>query len=409
MEWLQQWKDRDVIKVVIGMRRAGKSTILKMFQEELMRSGIPESNIVSINFESLDEEYPTNYKVLYDYIVNRLATTGTNYVFLDEVQTIDEFEKTVGALYVRDDVDLYLTGSNAFLLSGEIATLLTGRYVEILVHPYSFAEYCSALEHSANDGNAFSLEFPMKFKSSLPAKEEAFNNYLTYGGLPYAATLSDGQTISQYLEGVFSTILMRDIAPRRPRMDMQAFRATTSFLADNIGNISSLRKIADILASQGSEVSRNSIAEYVESLTSSFLLYKASRYDLKGKAYLRTLEKYYLSDLGFRYWLLGKDAGDIGRRIENLVYLELRRRYSRVDIGKQDSSEVDFVARTEGITHYYQVAQTVLDESTLKRELSSLQSIKDNHPKTLLTLDHIGTGNMDGIAHINLIGWLLER
>jgi len=192
-------------------------------------------------------------------------------------------------------------------------------------------------------------------------------------------------------------------------MDMQAFKATTSFLADNIGNISSLRKITDILNSQDSDISRNTVAEYIDSLTSSFLLYKASRYDLKGKAYLRTLEKYYLGDLGFRYWLLGKDAGDVGRRIENLVYLELLRRYSRVDIGKQGSSEVDFVARIENTTHYYQVSQTVLDEDTLMRELSPLQSVKDNYPKTLLTLDRIGTGNMDGIEHANLIDWLLRK
>jgi len=408
MNWLKQWKDKDVIKVVTGMRRAGKSTILKMFQEELVHSGIPESNIVSINFESLDEKLPTDYKNLYDYVVDQLAA-GVNYIFLDEIQTVDKFEKAVGALYVRDDVDLYLTGSNAFLLSGEIATLLTGRYVEILAHPYSFAEYYSSLEQNASDSITFPLEFPTEFKSSLPTKEEAFNNYLTYGGLPYAATLSDGQTISQYLEGVFSTILMRDIAPRRPRMDMQAFKATTSFLADNIGNISSLRKITDILNSQDSDISRNTVAEYIDSLTSSFLLYKASRYDLKGKAYLRTLEKYYLGDLGFRYWLLGKDAGDVGRRIENLVYLELLRRYSRVDIGKQGSSEVDFVARIENTTHYYQVSQTVLDEDTLMRELSPLQSVKDNYPKTLLTLDRIGTGNMDGIEHANLIDWLLRK
>jgi len=409
MEWLRQWKDKDVIKVVTGMRRAGKSTLLKMFQQDLLHSGISESNIVSINFECLGEELPTDYKDLYNHIVDQLAATGMNYVFLDEVQTVNEFEKMVGALYACDDVDLYLTGSNAFLLSGEIATLLTGRYVEIFTHPYSFAEYYSSLEQNQGCGYTYPAKYPKAHASDLPAAEAAFNHYLTYGGLPYAATLREGEAISQYLEGVFSAILIRDIGSRRPRMDTQAFMATASFLADNIGNISSLRKTAGILASQSSGISRNSVADYIESLIGSFLLHKANRYDLKGGTYLRTLEKYYLGDLGFRYWLLGKNTGDIGRRIENLVYLELCRRYRRVDIGKQNSSEVDFVARTEGTMHYYQVAQTVLDENILGRELSPLQSIKDNYPKTLLTLDRIGTGSMDGIRHVNLIDWLLEK
>jgi predicted AAA+ superfamily ATPase len=330
-----------------------------------------------------------------------------NYVFLDEVQVVSEFEKAAGALYGRDDVDLYITGSNAFLLSGELTTLLTGRFIEIPVHPYSFAEYCSSLENAQTYGYSYPTTHPKAYAPNPPEKEAVFNRYLTYGGLPYAATLNEGGTVNQDLEGVFNTILMRDIATRKPQMDMRAFKATASFLADNIGNISSLRKISDTLSVQGNSVSRNSVASYIESLISSFLLYKVNRYDLKGKAYLRSDEKYYVGDMGFRYWLLGKEAGDVGRRIENIVYLELLRRYSRIDIGKQGIAEVDFVARKEGTTHYYQVAQTVLADETLSRELLPLQNIKDSFPKTLLTLDRIGTGNMDGINHINLIDWLL--
>jgi len=387
-DWLKRWKDKDVIKVVSGMRRAGKSTIMELFQVDLLEDGVEASNIISINFESFEEEYPLTHKELYHYVVQRLAPTGNNYVFLDEIQHVDQFEKVVAALNVRDDVDLYITGSNAYYLSSELATLLTGRSVEIHVTPYSFKEYSFARPELAED--------------------DAFQRYLIYGGLPYGATLTNDRDITQYLEGVFSNIFIKDVATRRPRMDMNAFRRTASFLADNVGNISSIRSIASAQSANKKNVSQGAVNEHIESLIETYLAYKVSRYDLRGKAYLQTMEKYYLGDLGFRYWLLKKNLGDVGRRLENVVYLELIRRYTHVDIGKQGTKEIDFIARRGNEIHYFQVAQTVLDDKTLQRELEPLQSQKDNHPKKLLTLDRIGTGNADGIEHANLIDWLLE-
>jgi len=388
IDWLKRWRDKDLIKVASGMRRAGKSTIMELFQKNLLESGVCSSNIISINFESFEEEYPLAHKELYRYVVQRLAPTGTNYVFLDEVQHVNQFEKVVAALNVRNDIDLYITGSNAYYLSGELATLLTGRSLEIHVTPYSFKEYSSAQPELT--------------------KDEAFQRYLIYGGLPYGATLTNDRDITQYLEGVFSTIFVKDIATRRPRMDMNAFTRTASFLADNVGNISSIRSIANAQSASKENVSQGAVNEHIDSLTETYLAYKVSRYDLKGKAYLQTMEKYYLGDLGFRYWLLGKSLDDVGRRLENVVYLELIRRYTHVDIGKQGTKEIDFVARRGSEVHYFQVAQTALDEKTLRRELEPLQNQRDSHPKKLLTLDRIGTGSADGIEHINLIDWLLE-
>ena len=411
LDRLKRWKDKQVIKVVTGMRRCGKSTILELFQADLLQSGVPRSNIVSIDFEhNLEQDYPLTAKELYDYVVARLGSKGTTYVFLDEIQRVEHFEEAVDGLFARSDVDLYITGSNAYFLSGELATLLTGRYVEIKAYPFSFKEYYSALGEFCSHGKGTGLppKSPFEFaQEPLPTKEEAFNRYLVRGGLPFATTLADERDILDYLEGVFSTIFVKDIAKRRPRMDMNAFKAAASFLADNIGNISSIKRISDGLTDRNSKISQGAIGEYLTALNESYLLFKADRFDLKGKEYLKTLEKYYVGDLGFRFWLLGKSAGDIGRRIENVVYLELRRKYDRVAIGKQGTQEVDFIASSGDQTHYYQVAQTVLDESVLARELSPLQSIEDNYPKTLLTLDTVGTGDMAGITHSNLIDWLL--
>jgi len=412
LDWLKRWKDKDVIKVITGMRRCGKSTIMELYQEDLLQSGISDSNIMSINFESFIEEYPLTAKELYDYVVARLGTRGVTYVFLDEIQLVKDFEKIADALFVRDDVDLYITGSNAWFLSGELATYLTGRYVEIKAYPFSFKEYYSALEEMYPSSRGQFLTYPLKYppfsQEPLPSKEEAFNRYLTRGGLPFAATLTDERDILDYLEGVFNTIIVKDIAKRKPRMDMNSFGATASFLADNISNISSIKRIADSLMQSDNKVSRGAVSDYLDSLLESYLLFKVDRFDLKGKEYLQTLEKYYLGDLGFRFWLLGKSTGDVGRRIENVVFLELCRRYDRVSIGKQGTQEVDFVVSSGDQTHYYQVAQTVLDEQVLDRELAPLRSLGDNYPKTLLTLDTVGTGDMSGIKHQNLIEWLLE-
>ncbi len=361
LDWLNRWKDRDVIKVATGLRRCGKSSVLELFRRQLREGGIADSNILSINFESWNEEYPLDARELYRYIVQRLGS-GTNYVFLDEVQHVKEFERAVDALYVRDDVDLYITGSNAFFLSGELATLLTGRYVELRMLPFSFAEYWSARGGEEN-------------------LEDAFNRYLTYGGMPFAARLDDPQSISDYLGGVFNTVLVEDVARRHPRMDMRAFRDLSAFIADNVGNITSRKRLAAGLAQAGTKVSPATIGAYLDALMENYLAFKAGRYDLKGREYLETLEKYYLGDLGFRFWLLGKEQGDLGRRLENAVYLELLRRYRTVCVGKVGTAEVDFIAMGQDGPEYYQVAQTVLDETTRNREFAPLEAIADNYPQ----------------------------
>ena len=388
LAWLNRWKDRDVIKVAVGMRRCGKSTVLKMFQEELLAQGVPAENMLSINFESLDEDYPLTARELYDYVVRRLAK-GRNYVFLDEVQHVADFERVVDGLYVRDDVDLYVTGSNAFFLSGELATLLTGRYVELRVLPLSFSEY-----HSANpDENPGA----------------AFNRYISYGGLPYTLRLQGAEDIADYLGGVFNTIIVKDIAARNPRMDMRAFGNVASFLADNVGNVTSQQKIARGLEAAGRKISAATVGTYVDALASSYLLFEAGRFDVHGKEHLATLGKYYLGDLGLRFWLLGRDQGDVGHRIENAVYLELLSRYRSVSVGVLRTGEIDFVATGAEGPHYYQVALSVLDESTLARELAPLRAVRDNYPKTLLTLDRVGVGDHGGIRQENVIDWMLRR
>lgn len=387
LDWLNRWKDRDVIKVATGLRRCGKSSVLELFRRQLREGGVADSNILGINFESWDEEYPLDARELYRYIVRRLGS-GTNYVFLDEVQHVKEFERAVDALYVREDVDLYITGSNAFFLSGELATLLTGRYVELSMLPFSFAEYRSARGGEEN-------------------LEDAFNRYLTYGGMPFAARLDDPQSIADYLGGVFNTVLVEDVARRHPRMDMRAFRDLSAFIADNVGNITSRKRLAAGLAQAGTKVSPATIGAYLDALMENYLAFKAGRYDLKGREYLETLEKYYLGDLGFRFWLLGKEQGDLGRRLENAVYLELLRRYRTVCVGKVGTAEVDFIAMGQDGPEYYQVAQTVLDEATRNREFAPLEAIADNYPKTVLTLDRVGVGDYRGIHHLNVIDWML--
>ena len=388
IRWLERWKDEPVIKVVTGLRRCGKSSMLKLFQDHLREDGISESNILSINFESLDEEYPMEAKPLYDYVVQSISS-GTNYVFLDEVQHVRDFERAVDALALREDVDLYITGSNAYMLSGELVTLLTGRYVELRMLPLSFAEFRSAWDERTST-------------------DELFQRYMSYGGMPYTVRLDDEESISDYLGGVFNTIVVKDIAQRHPRMNMRSFNKTAMFLADNVGNISSQTKISRGLSGEGEKVSVGAVGEYADALLENYLAFKAERYNVKGKEYLETLEKYYLGDLGFRFWLLGKTRQDVGRCLENIVYLELLRRFRSVSVGKVGDREVDFVAVDQSGPHYFQVSQTVMDATTLDRELSALRAIRDDYPKMLLTLDRIGAADSDGISQKNVIDWLLD-
>lgn len=382
--WLMRWRDRDVIKVVTGIRRCGKSSVLKLMQRSLLETGVPDRAIVSFDLEKMGFDAPSTSKELYDLVVSKLVEERS-YIILDEVQRVPEFEKAVDALYARDDTDVYITGSNSDLLSSELATLLTGRYVEYRLLPLSFAEYADAL--------------------GVPADEVLFNRYLVYGGFPYATRIPEADT-AEYLDGVLSTILIKDVSLRHPRFNMRVLRSLVSFMADNIGNRYSLKTMAGALTSCGAKASPTTIGEYLDALVEAYVLFKAPLYDAKGKELLASGGKYYLGDLGFRHLLLGRDQTDLGHRVENVVYLELLKRYREVRVGRVGDAEIDFIAENADTTHYYQVALTVLDEATLARELAPLRRLGDNYPKTLLTLDRVGTGDHDGIQQVNLIDWL---
>lgn len=384
MEWLGRWRGRDVIKVITGIRRCGKSSALRLAQQELLAQGVSSEAIVSVDLEKMGFDAPTTPKELYDLVLSK-AGAPRSYVFLDEVQRVGGFERAVDALYARDDLDVYITGSNSDLLSSELATLLTGRYVEYRMLPLSFSEYVNA--------------------SGTNPDETQFNRFLTCGGFPYAARLPKVD-VSEYLDGVLNTILVKDVSLRHPRFNMGVLRSIAAFMADNIGNRFSLKTIAGALANRGEKASPTTVGEYLDALVESYVLFKAPLYDAKGKELLANGGKYYLGDLGFRHLLLGRDQTDLGHRVENLVYLELLRRYTEVRVGRVGDLEIDFVAERDGLPHYYQVALTVLDESTLARELAPLKRLPNNYPKTLLTLDRIGVGDYEGIRHENLIEWL---
>lgn len=385
-DWLLRWKDRDVIKVITGLRRCGKSTVLKLAQQAFLESGISEQAIISVDLERMGFAAPASPQELHDYVVARIATPHC-YVFIDEPQRIKGFEQAVDALYARDDCDVYVTGSNSDLLSSELATLLTGRYVEYRLLPLSFSEYRAARADTADTA-------------------ELFNRFINLGGMPYAAQLP-ASDVSEYLDGVLNTILVKDVATRHPRMNMTVTRSLLAFLADNVGNRFSLKAIADTLTSNGTKVSPTTVGDYLSALEECYLVFRADPYDAKGRRLLQTGGKYYLGDLGFRHLLLGRDGSDLGHRVENAVYLELLRRYRSVRIGRLGEREIDFIAEHDGKPHYYQVALSVLDESTLRRELEPLELLKDSYPKTLLTLDRIGADDHGGIEQVNLIDWLL--
>lgn len=386
-------KDRDIIKVVTGVRRCGKSTLFALYINWLRENGIAPNQIISVNLEDLEYEALNDYHALYAYIKVRLCLDKQNYVFIDEVQNCAGFEKAVDSLFIKPNVDVYITGSNAFMLSGELATLLSGRYITVDMLPFSFWEYCQG---TAAQGKP---------------KRERFNDYLRFGSFPYAAQLPGRDAdVVPYLEGIYHTILLKDVARREGINDISVLESIVKTLASSVGSPISAKKIADTLCSAGRKISVNTVDRYLRALTDSYLFYEASRYDIKGRQHLKTLGKYYMVDTGLRNLLLAGGSADLGHLIENIVFLELLRRRYKVSIGKLAEKEVDFVAvDSDGVT-YYQVAASVLDEATLKRELDPLQKINDNHPKILLTLDEIGAGaNYDGIRQYNLIDWLLDE
>lgn len=392
LEELKRWKEKDLIKVVTGIRRCGKSTLFDLFIDYLKNIGVSEKQIIKINLEDADYDFK-DYKELYDYIKARLISDKMNYVFLDEVQNVPEFQRAVDSLYIKKNVDVYITGSNAYLLSGELATLLSGRYIEIKMLPLSFKEYVSAFP---NNNNYYQL----------------FLEYMRNGGMPGNLSIIDTNPndIDKYMDGIFSTIVYKDIMARNNITDKILLESILKFIYDSIGSPISTKKISDTLTSKGMSTSNHTVENYITAFIESFLIYKAERFDVKGKNLLVRDYKYYSVDTGLRSYLLGKKAdSDMGHILENIVYLELLRRGYKVYVGKVDDLEVDFVAENREGLKYFQVALSVRDDKVLERELKSLQKTGDHYPKYLLTLDMDLESDYDGITKINVVDWLLNK
>ncbi len=398
-EYLQKllsWKDEKVIKVITGMRRSGKSTLLKQFQELLINSDISNDQIQYINFEDLDNENLLDYQNLYNELKNKLIAGKKNYIFLDEIQNVAKYEKVVDSLYIQENVDIYITGSNAYMLSSDLSTLLSGRYVEINILPLSFKEYYEL--------------------NCTETKESAFNEYMRFGGLPYLATMQKTpEKVSLYIEGIYNTVIVKDIEDRtkcsheNKSIDTNLLKTISKYLADVIGNPVSIKGIADYLCSNNRKTSDHTVADYTDLLCEAFVFYKSYRFDIKGKELLKTNAKYYIVDTGIRNYLINKKGFDLGFTLENIVYLQLIRKGFKVNVGKLNTKEVDFIAQKNGEIEYYQVSTTMTSESTFNREISVLEEIKDNYKKTILTMDTFTEGNYNGIIVKNVINWLLEQ
>ena len=392
LEWLKQWKEQQIIKVVSGVRRCGKSTLFEIYKDWLKNSGVRSEQIISINFEDIDFEQLTEYHSLYNHIKERLTPDKMNYIFLDEIQHVPQFEKAVDSLFLKENCDVYITGSNEYFMSGELATLLTGRYVELKMLPLSFKEFCSGLKESQSLNNV-----------------QKFNLYLKQSSFPYLTKYRNTEReVNNYLRDIYNSVLLKDIVARLKIADVTTLENVAKFLLHNIGNVASVSKIANTLKSQGKGADQKTVDKYLRGLTDSLLLYEAQRYNLKGKMFLSTNSKYYAVDISLRNMLVKGSESDIGHILENIVYLELKRRGCNVYAGQLDDGEIDFVAVKDSEIVYYQVSATVLDENTLKRELAPLRKVQDNYPKYLLTLDEIfGSANYDGIKKINVLDWLL--
>ena len=400
LQRLYDWKDEQVIKVVTGIRRCGKSTLLKQYQEKLMQSGILPEQIISINFEDLEYEELLDYKALYRYIKERLCEGKMTYIFLDEIQKVDSFEKAVDSIYIKDMTDIYITGSNAYMLSGDLATLLTGRYVEISMLPFSFRDY-------------YALTAPEL------SPDAAFADYMRYGGFPYLSTMKKTpEKAAVYLEGIYNTVIIKDIEDRQNRRendpskrkitDIALLKTIARYMASVVGSPVSVKSVTDYLTSNGRKISPNTVSDYMEALKESFIFYKADRIDIVGKQFLKSNSKWYVVDLGLRSHMLPRQKYDLGFSIENIVYFELLRRGCQVNIGKSGNTEVDFVAHSQDACCYFQVTADMTSEETFFREMRPLESIRDNYEKTVLTLDRFTAGNYNGIKVINVIDWLLN-
>lgn len=389
LEQLIRFREKEVIKVVTGIRRCGKSTLFDLYCEYLVQDGVSKDQIIRVNMEDPDYHDIRDYMQLYDLIRQQMHSEKMNYILIDEVQNVPEFQKAVDGLYIKENCDVYITGSNAYLLSGELATLLAGRYVEIKMLPLSFKEYLSALED----------------KTDLMLK---YQNYIQNGSFPYVVQLEKKRDIHAYLEGIYTSIILKDIMARYRIADAGGLDSVIRFMFDNVGNLCSATKIANTMTTAGRKIAISTVENYLGALTECFILYKAGRYDVKGKQYLTTGNKYYLCDMGLRYYLLGTKRADLGHILENVVYLELLRRGYEVYIGKVGNAEIDFIAIGEEGEEYYQVALTVMEESTLERELAPLESIRDHNPKYLLTMDFTPLTSHNGIKQWNVLEWLMK-
>lgn len=399
IEKIKAWREEKVIKVVTGIRRCGKSTLLRQYRDYLVSTGVSHEQIIFINFEELEYESLQDYHKLYSYITERLVPDKYTYIFLDEIQKVDSFEKVVDSLYVKNMTDIYITGSNAYMLSGELATLLSGRYVEISMLPFSFAEYFQL--HSGNS-------------------DEIFAEYMRNGGFPYIAQMDSAkEKADMYLEGIYNTIIVKDIEERQKRResdpnkrkisDLSLLKNIAKFLSSSVGSPISVKSISDYITSSGRKVSANTINDYVEALVEAFIFYPVERYDVVGKQTLKMNRKLYIVDLGIRNYLLPRRNYDLGFSLENIIYLELLRRGHKVNIGKVGKTEVDFVAEKDNRLHYYQVTASLTDENTFVREITPLKNLTDNYPKTILTLDRFTLGDYDGIESVNAVDWLLGK
>lgn len=389
LEKLIAYKDKRLIKVITGVRRCGKSTLMEIFQDYLKEQGVKEEQIITVNLEDYDFYELHEPAKLYAYIKERIPQGYMAYVFLDEIQHCEDFPGVVDSLSIKKNVDVYITGSNAYMLSGEIATLIAGRYVEIKMLPLSFREYVSAT--GIGEG-----------------LQRRYAEYLTMGSFPYTLEFrGQPKENRDYLEGIYNTIVVKDIAARKKIMDIMMLQSVTRFIFDSIGSRISTKKIADTMTSNGRKIDVKTVERYIDGLMESFIIYEAKRYNIRGKQYLKTLEKYYVVDLGLRYMLLGTRGIDVGHMLENVIFLEFKRREYEVYVGKMDELEVDFVVKDAKRTMYIQVAASVRDENTLKRELAPLQKIPDNYPKLILTLDDDPEADYEGIRRINALDWLM--
>lgn len=391
LAFLRRHKDQDVIKVVSGVRRCGKSTLFELFKQELLASGVKANQIISINFEDLEYEPLQEYHALHEYIVERLIPDIPMYVFLDEVQHVVQFEKVVGSLFVKPNVDIYITGSNAYFMSSDIATLLTGRYVQVEMLPLSFKEF-----HSA-------------YSQQNLSDMDIYNLYIEHSSFPRLVHVEDDESIDEYLESILNTVVLKDIVTRLKITDVPLLLDIIKYLLANIGSLINPTKIANTLTSYGRKTDNKTVEKYLQGLKDGLLIYEVDRFDVKGKALLQRNAKYYVVDSAFRKFLLSRTDSDRGHILENIVYLELVRRGYRVYVGHLQNGEIDFVAKKPHRLEYYQVSYTVMEDTTLRRELSPLEKLDDNYPKYLLTMDVLHkTDNHNGIEQKNVLDWLLE-